>query len=215
MAVNSEARARIALERRERTRRRLLEAASELIALKGPHAATIDEIVRHAGISRGSFYNYFRTPAEVVRELGAERAGRLDHELAELIEGVDDPALQLALMGSLVLIETMSDPTRAWVNLQMDRNDQPSQPTMVRRMGEIFARGVASGRFAQVDPLAARSLSFGAMRVAMRDMGLGLAPPDHGRKVQALIISALGVPYAEACALTEEAHARVMAKRDR
>jgi AcrR family transcriptional regulator len=213
MAVNSEARARIALERRERTRRRLLDAAGELIAMRGPRAATIDEIVRHAGISRGSFYNYFRTPAEVVRELGAERAERLDREVAELLADVDDPALQLAIMGQTVLIDTMADPTGAWVNLQMDRNDQPSQPTYVRRLGEIFARGLSLDRFAPVDAAAARSLAIGAMRVAMRDMGLGLAPADHGTKVQALIMAALGVPHAEALALCEEARRRVLARR--
>jgi hypothetical protein len=94
----------------------------------------------------------------------------------------------------------------------MDRNDQPSQPVTVGRMAEIFARGVATGRFVEVDPAAARSLAFGAMRVAMRDIGLGLAPTDHGAKVQALILAALGVPHAEAQALCEESRRRVAAQ---
>lgn len=209
MAINSEARARIALDRREKTRRRLLDSARELIAREGPQAASIDEIVRHAGVSRGSFYNYFRTPAEVVQALGAERAERLDGDIVVLIADVEDPALQLALMGAAALVDTQADPIRAWVNLQMDRNEQPSQPAHVRRFTEIMARGIACGRFADLDLRAAGALSLGAMRTAMRDMNLGIAPPDHGMKVQALVLAALGVPHAEAHVLVEEAHGRV------
>jgi AcrR family transcriptional regulator len=48
-------------EKRERTRRRLIEAAFEVVADRGFHAATVDLIAERAGVSTGGLYGNFRT----------------------------------------------------------------------------------------------------------------------------------------------------------
>jgi AcrR family transcriptional regulator len=52
--------------KRERTRTALIEAAIEVLAEKGLEGTSIDDLMRVAGMARGTFYNYFQTREEVV-----------------------------------------------------------------------------------------------------------------------------------------------------
>ena len=80
-------RTRVALARREKTRSKLLKAAIEMFALHGFDASAIDRIINQAGVSRGTFYNYFRTTDELFFA-AAEQMGD------ELVQMVDPLVLQ-------------------------------------------------------------------------------------------------------------------------
>ena len=53
--------------KRERTRQALIDAAIEVLAARGLEATSIDDLMRSAGMARGTFYNYFQTRDDVVR----------------------------------------------------------------------------------------------------------------------------------------------------
>lgn len=99
-------RSRVAAEKRERMRMRLIESALHVFANKGADAAVIEDVIAMAEVSRGTFYNYFRTNEEllaaVVKELG--------DELLALVEAVviqcKDPAERLAT-GVRMALHTM------------------------------------------------------------------------------------------------------------
>jgi AcrR family transcriptional regulator len=99
-------RSRVAAEKRERMRMRLIESALHVFANKGVDAAVIEDVIAMAEVSRGTFYNYFRTNEEllaaVVKELG--------DELLALVEAVvircTDPAERLAT-GVRMTLHTM------------------------------------------------------------------------------------------------------------
>lgn len=59
-------RTRIGQTRREKTRERLCEAAIMVFAERGLNGTVIDHVVRQAGVSRGTFYNYFDTIEDVL-----------------------------------------------------------------------------------------------------------------------------------------------------
>lgn len=68
------------------TRNKIIEAAKVLIAKKGFDATSIDDIVKEAGVSTGSFYTYFKKKEDVVEELN-----RTDfYRLAEIVNGMQD-----------------------------------------------------------------------------------------------------------------------------
>jgi AcrR family transcriptional regulator len=48
-----------------RTRERILDAARRLFTLGGFERVTIDDVMAQAGLTRGGFYNHFRTKAEL------------------------------------------------------------------------------------------------------------------------------------------------------
>ena len=60
-------RTRVGEERSARTETRILEAALRVFAERGPDAPVIDEFVQAAGISRGTFYNYFDSVEALLR----------------------------------------------------------------------------------------------------------------------------------------------------
>lgn len=54
---------------RRETRRRLVEAGTELFASEGLHGATSAQIARRAGVAAGTFYLHFRDKQDLFREI--------------------------------------------------------------------------------------------------------------------------------------------------
>lgn len=52
--------------KRERTRQSIINAAITIIAEKGLPGTSIDELMAHTGMARGTFYNYFQTREELL-----------------------------------------------------------------------------------------------------------------------------------------------------
>lgn len=67
-----------------KTAESILTAASQTIAARGSHAASIDDIVGAAGVARGTFYRYFRDKADLVRVLAAQAGSELSQVADEL-----------------------------------------------------------------------------------------------------------------------------------
>ena len=60
-------------EQKAATRARLLDAAAVLVASKGVEGATVDAIAAEAGVTTGALYASFRTKAQLLADLVAER----------------------------------------------------------------------------------------------------------------------------------------------
>ena len=73
----------ISQRRGERTRSRILQAAEDCFAQRGYDAASVAEICRSAGVSKGAFYHHFPSKQALFLEL-------LDRWLAELDAQLDD-----------------------------------------------------------------------------------------------------------------------------
>ena len=63
-------RSRVAAEKRDRMRARLLAATMQVCG--GPDVVVVDDVVRAAKVSRGAFYRYFQSLDEAVAALVAE-----------------------------------------------------------------------------------------------------------------------------------------------
>jgi AcrR family transcriptional regulator len=89
-------RPRVAAERRARMRRTLVEAALLVFAEKGVDASVIDDVIIAAGVSRGTFYNYFRTNAELLIAANEELGNELVRHIEEHVATLPTPAARLA-----------------------------------------------------------------------------------------------------------------------
>jgi AcrR family transcriptional regulator len=67
------------------TKRRLLDAGETVLATKGYHATRVDDVVKLAQTSHGTFYLYFANKEELFRALAAEVA----EEMQALAEGLE------------------------------------------------------------------------------------------------------------------------------
>ncbi|WP_281887176.1 TetR/AcrR family transcriptional regulator [Paenibacillus sp. YYML68] len=75
---------------------KLLEAALSLMLAKGYHGTTVDEICVQAGVTKGSFFHYFKSK-EDVGKAAIEQFERLQlHFIAEAgLNGIHDPLEKL------------------------------------------------------------------------------------------------------------------------
>jgi len=68
------------------SRRALLEAAAQLIAEHGYHATAVDDVVRAAGVAKGTFYWHFKSKDDLLFTVLDERFDRPVRDLIELLE---------------------------------------------------------------------------------------------------------------------------------
>ncbi len=71
------------------TREALLDAAEEIFLVKGVARTSLEQIARHAGMTRGAVYWHFRNKADLFRAM----LNRVRMPFQELVEEIGDPGL--------------------------------------------------------------------------------------------------------------------------
>jgi AcrR family transcriptional regulator len=107
-----------------RTMQRLRTAAMKVFAERGFQAARVDDIVRAARTSHGTFYLYFANKEDLLRTLATECAGELNALAANMGDVRGDAAgyaeLRQILERFLQVYERYGPVMRAWMEGQVD-----------------------------------------------------------------------------------------------
>src|SRR5690625_1010435 len=105
--------------KRERTRAQLIDAALSVLSVRGLEATSIDDLMEVAGMSRGTFYNYFQTRDEVL--IAASRYIEdqvLKQVIGQLPDDVDDDSrIACAIHGLLGFF--LANPRLGWVQIRL------------------------------------------------------------------------------------------------
>ena len=75
--------------------RKLVESALLVFAEKGVDASVIDDVIEAADVSRGTFYNYFRTNGELLAAAIEELGNELVETIEERVKAAPSPAARL------------------------------------------------------------------------------------------------------------------------
>ena len=126
-ATGTPARQRELRAQGRRTMRRLLDAGLSVFAERGYHASRVDDVVRAAKASHGTFYLYFTNKEDLLRALAVDCA----HELTALAETIGsvtpDPAGRAelrAFLGRFMETYRRYGPViRAWMEDQVGDRD--------------------------------------------------------------------------------------------
>lgn len=140
-------RQRVAAERRERMRARLLASAMKLVAEKGPAATSIDDVICAAEVSRGTFYKYFTSPDALVRELAVAIANELIRMAEPVVLSYDDPAERVATGVRLVARLAIDHPLAATFLIRLGWPDARGPNLLLEFVKRDLAAGIAQGRF--------------------------------------------------------------------
>jgi AcrR family transcriptional regulator len=191
-------RVRVGAQRREKTRLRLLESALVVFNDKGPELAVIDDFIAAAGVSRGTFYNHFKTTNELLLALATAMSDEVLQVVDPLVLLHDDP------------IERFSTGTRLYMQMAVR---YPLWGTFITQVGtRIATRGQMIDRYLTRDLELAREsgrLKVDDVRVA-RDIVLGsifygietmLTEPTrsgHSELIVRQVLIGLGLPPAQA-----------------
>ena len=109
--------------RGQRTRRKLLDAGVTVFAARGYHAARVDDIVKLARMSHGTFYLYFANKEELFRALAADVAVEMT-DLAEAFPPLRPNAAAERALGEWIgrfadLYERSGPIIRAWTEAEI------------------------------------------------------------------------------------------------
>lgn len=111
VAVRENFRVRVAAEKRERMRARLITATMDAFLDAAPgRQPVIDDVIRVAGVSRGTFYKYFDSLDELLAEIGRNMADEMISGFDRLFADVDDAAVRTAAGPLMALARAAMEP---------------------------------------------------------------------------------------------------------
>ncbi|MAT50167.1 MAG: hypothetical protein CMK32_03160 [Porticoccaceae bacterium] len=121
-------RVRVAREKRQRMRARLLDAVLAVYEPRGKgRAAVIDDVIREADVSRGTFYKYFETLEDAVDELGRKLAEETLGTYRDIFTDESDLLVQVAGGTVLTLSRAAMEPRWGLFTASIDFIDQFAQ----------------------------------------------------------------------------------------
>lgn len=205
--------------RRRRTRQALIRAGEVLLAARPVEAIAVDDIVREAGVAKGSFFNHFKDKAELALVVAAEVRLRMEQRVGVVNAGWEDPEARLVrgVCAFVAYARAHPDEARAMLRSQ-DRPAPPDHPLNAGLRADLEA-GLRAGGFRApgLEPailmvsgvcqillssvldgprLAARDAALVAEALTLMLIGLGL-PPDRAERRAREAASDLIVDFAD------------------
>ncbi len=122
---------------RQKTRTRLLEAATGILARCGFERATLDEIVREAGFSKGAFYVHFESKDDLFWAMLEERISRQQEAFRHAVDYDKSMDYNVRTILSAVFGLLGEDPL--WGSLFMEFHAHAARNEKVRRrLGAMY-----------------------------------------------------------------------------
>lgn len=182
-------RTRTGRERRERTRSRILAAALRVFAERGPDSPVIDEFVRAAGVSRGTFYNHFKSTTELLEATSNWLEEDMMLSIEEEISVTEDPVDRLTAGVRLWLRRAASDP--AWCAFVV--RSRRRSPLVETQLTGDLRDGRRAGAFTFARLEVARDMVVGTILEAMTRLMQGDVPRSYGEEVTRIVLRGLGL----------------------
>lgn len=192
-------RARVGKMRRERTEARILQAAIAIFTEKGPDAPVVEDFIRAATISRGTFYNHFSTVQQLLQATVTWLCRDLVESIKVEIEPIDDPLRRLVIALRLGMHKAISDPE--WLRFIMNVQASLGSEELRRDLNASRQRGLL--KFDDLDAaadLVDGSLAFWLNRQSQRKRGRGQGEDE----MLGLVLRGLGAEPARIAALLAE-----------
>lgn len=154
----------------------LTSAAAELFTSRGVDATTIDDIAARARLSKGSFYHYFRTKADILAAVrtrfavefrdrvaaAVERRGNASwaEKLGAWVEGMVTAYFELHALHDVLFHGGADAQTRGMPNDGVANRELVSEYLTVRHLIELLRSGTSAGAWHVQDPRAAAVFMF-------------------------------------------------------
>src|SRR5712692_3347542 len=96
-------------DRSKATQRAIIAAARQLFAERGFEATSLEELARHAGVSKGALYHHFPDKSEVLAAAYEDLERELSTRIAAVASGYNDP-IDALKAGCQTFLEACRDP---------------------------------------------------------------------------------------------------------
>jgi AcrR family transcriptional regulator len=189
--------------KRERTRKKILEAAFGLIGNEQGLTVRIEQICAAAHISRGTFYNYFTSLEQLFEVLAIE----LSHDLNRALVSTWDETRSHA-EGSNAAVQhylnyARRDPAWAWAMVHLSAFGPAFGAESWEACHRSIAKGIEAGEFDVPNATVGRDLMTGTVLATVRTMLHTGSSRSQPRIVAYHVLRALGVPDARAKSIAD------------
>ena len=165
----------IALAKRNRMRLRILEATMQVFSRINDDAPVIEDVVREADISRGTFYKYFDSLDEALVAAGTEAAERMIADILPLYDILKEPWQRSSVGFRIHLVRAWRDPKWAAFVTRMEVFRKAEQTA--KYVSQDMRRGKELGQFQLDDVQTATDFMIGAEAGCMQALRAGVADP--------------------------------------
>jgi AcrR family transcriptional regulator len=189
-------RAEIGREKRARTRAQLVAAASALFARQAVESVTVDDVVREAGVAKGTFYVHFKDLRELTTAVADELVKAIDDLLQPIRLSLNDPALRIAYGCSCFIDRALADPAWAGVAARMAAPAPTVGGVARRRLLEDIKRhvkGLPHGGASAISAELALEVVVGIMLQVFAAIAEGRLSSRHREAAIAAILRAIGL----------------------
>lgn len=144
--------------RREQRRRQILAAAKLVFAERGYHSASINDIIGHAAIARGTFYLYFESKQSVFDSILDEALSELRARIARIEVSPEAEPPQVQLRNQLLRVFEYVLGDQPLTLILLNHNSTPQAEVAERVAG--FFRDIAALITSSLD----RGITMGLVR---------------------------------------------------
>ncbi|MDR5760568.1 TetR/AcrR family transcriptional regulator [Caballeronia sp. LZ035] len=191
-------RTRVGALRREKTRIRLIESALGVFAEKGADAPTIDDFIASAGVARGTFYNYFRTTAELLSAVAGESSDEVLAVIDPLVRAIDDPAQRVVVGSRLYMGMAARYPMWGAFITRVGTKRGSRGRLLDEYLIRDLQMALDAGRFDATDVVVARDIALGSIMYGIDTLLSDDAPVDYAEQSMYALMRAFGIGAKEA-----------------
>jgi AcrR family transcriptional regulator len=202
---------RVARERRAKMRAHLLQSVYQVCSgEKDREPAVIDDVVRHADVSRGTFYTYFDSMEVAIAELGLELADEMTSGLLAIYDVLEDPVMRTSTGFQLFLLRSVID--RQWAafiaRIGLLSGDNHLFTSKIKADIKL---GVDTGDYVVASVEFATDLLMGAKIGAIRRILAGESTSHHIQTMASMVLRSFGVSPSKADKSVQKAYDRIHA----
>lgn len=201
-------RVRVGRERRERMRAHLLASVLHVCSTETVRAPVyIDDVIQHAGVSRGTFYKYFTSLDEAIAEVAGEIGNQMTVSVLPVYDHLEDPVDRVATGFQLFLIRALLDPQWGAFILRMDLLREGD--LLPAKIYDDVALGVERGAFTVPSVRIACDALMGMKYEAIRRIIHAKPDQEYIQLMASMVLKSFGVPTSQANAAPRAAIAKL------
>ncbi|PCJ68406.1 MAG: hypothetical protein COA62_14650 [Rhodobiaceae bacterium] len=179
--------------RRERSRAALIDAAREMMSVKGVDATTIADITEAADLGFGTFYNHFKSKDEIVAAAMSVMVERLGDEIDQLILPIKDPFFAQVVAWHQVIELATTEPIWGWFVLRSSQTLSMMNEGLMHRFRRDVEAAMVAGKFKVNDVDVVASLIGAGVLSLVNGRLSGVLGDEQVKEGLALLITHLGI----------------------
>ncbi|WP_254615500.1 TetR/AcrR family transcriptional regulator [Cupriavidus basilensis] len=181
---------------------RLIESAMIVFAQRGIGVSVIPEVIAAAGVSQGSFYNYFRTNDDLLAAVSEALSRDMVQMIESVVGDIEEPALRVATGFRLYLHLARSYPVVAQFLSGTGLALVGKKSAVYEYLPSDVKEGLKTGTFDEASADVALDMVAGAGVIAVHRMAQGKTTKDYPERIVRAVLRSLGVSASIATKLT-------------